>query len=87
MQKIKNVKINQAIALITIQSPHLITARKRSLVQGNVFIRMCHSVQGGSLYDVTSCLAAWSHVPSGGSLSRGASVQEGGLSGRPPSVR
>ena len=23
---------------------------------------------GGSLYDVTSCLAAWSHVPSGGSL-------------------
>ena len=34
-----------------------------------------HSVHGGSLYDVTSCLAAWSfwrgpcawfHVPSGG---------------------
>ena len=25
--------------------------------------------RGGSLYDVTACLAAWSHVPSGGSLS------------------
>ena len=24
-----------------------------------------HSVHRGSLYDVTSCLAAWSHVPSG----------------------
>ena len=47
------------------------TARKRSLGQGNVFTRMCHSVHGGrgSLYDVTSCLAAWSHVLSGGSVS------------------
>ena len=30
---------------------------------------VCHSVHwGGGLYDVTSCLAAWSHVPSRGSL-------------------
>ena len=46
-----------------------ITARKRSLGQGNVFILVCQSFcsQGtGSLYDVISCLAAWSHVPSGG---------------------
>ena len=28
-----------------------------------------HSVRGGSLCDVTPCLAAWSHVPSRGSLS------------------
>ena len=40
-----------------------------------------------SLYDVTSCLASRSHVPSGGSLSlvlcsfRGVSVQGGSLSG------
>ena len=31
-------------------------------------LSVSHSVQGGSLYDVTSCLAAWSHVPSGGGL-------------------
>ena len=33
----------------------------------------------GSLYDVTSCLADWSHVPY-----RGFSVQWGSLSGRSP---
>ena len=27
-------------------------------------------LSGGSPYDATSCLAAWSHVPSGGSLSQ-----------------
>ena len=50
--------------------PWLITVRKRSLGQGNVFKSMYQSFcsQGGSLYDVTSCLAAWFHVPSGGSL-------------------
>ena len=32
---------------------------------------------GGSLYDVTSCLAAWSHVPSRG-LPPGGSVSEEG---------
>ena len=50
----------------------IFTARKRSLGQGNVFTRMCHSVHGGrgSLYDATSCLAVWSHVLSGGSVSR-----------------
>ena len=57
--------------------PHLllrtviITARKRSLGQGNIFTGMCQSFcpwgREGSLYDVTSCLAAWSHVPSRGS--------------------
>ena len=40
------------------------------------------------MYDVTSCLAAWSHVPSGGlcpggSLSRGL-YREGVSVGRPP---
>ena len=50
----------------------------------------------GSLYDVTSCLAVWSHVHSGGFLSvapcsfQGVSIQGGlcpgggSLSGRPP---
>ena len=35
-----------------------------------IFSQACasHSVHRGSLYDVTSCLAAWFHVPSGGSL-------------------
>ena len=64
---------------------YVFIACKRSLGQGNVFAPVCHSVQGGSLYDVTSCLAAWSHIPSGGSLSRGSlsgvSVQGGSLSG------
>ena len=46
----------------------LITARKRSLGQGNVCTGVCLST-GGSLYDVTSYLDAWSHVPSRGSLS------------------
>ena len=48
----------------------IFTVRKRSLGQGNVFICVCHSVhrvgggRRGSLYDVISCLAAWSHIPS-----------------------
>ena len=42
----------------------IFTARKRSLGQGNVFTRVCHSI----LHDDTSSLAAWSQVPSGGSV-------------------
>ena len=36
-----------------------------------MFLQACvsHSVHGGHLYDVTSCLAIWYHVPSGGSQS------------------
>ena len=63
----------------------VITARKRSLGQGNVFTHVCHSVQGGSLYDVSSCLDVWCHVPSGvgGSLSLvPCSFGGGSLSGR-----
>ena len=49
----------------------LVTACKLSLGQGNVFTGECQLFCSGgeSLYDVTSCLADWSHVPSGGSLS------------------
>ena len=72
----------------------ILTARKRSLGQGNVFRGVCLSM--GCLYDVTSCLAAWSHVPSGGlcpwshipsgkSLSR--RVREGGLCRETPGIR
>ena len=44
---------------------------------------------GGSLYDVTSCQAAWSHVPSspcssGGLCLEGGSLSRESLSGRPP---
>ena len=53
---------------------NIITARKRSLGQGTVFTPVCLFM--GGLYDVTSCLTAWSHVPRRGgggglSLSRG----------------
>ena len=40
----------------------LFISRKWSLRQGNIFTGVCLSM--GSLYDVTSCLAAWSHIPS-----------------------
>ena len=49
-----------------------------------IFSQACvsHSVHGGgSLYDVTSCLAGWSHVPSRGSLSSGGSLSRGCMSG------
>ena len=46
----------------------IVTVRKQSLGRGTIFLPVC-LFTGGSLYDVTSCLAAWSHVPSGGSLS------------------
>ena len=74
----------------------IITIRKRSLGQGNIFTGVCQSFCPGGLplHDVTSCLAAWSHFPSGkgvsvlgliflpwGSLSWGVSVQEGLLPG------
>ena len=54
---------------------------------------VCPRIGGGSLY-VICCLAAWSHVPSGGFLSggghlcqEGASVKGGGLSERGVSVK
>ena len=47
----------------------LVTARKRSLGQGNVFTHVCHSGHGGKGLCMMS-LPVWSHVPSGGSLSR-----------------
>ena len=57
----------------------IITARKRSLGQSNVFRSVC-PLTWGSLYDVTFCLASIS-VQGGisvqGSLSRGLSVQGG----------
>ena len=65
----------------------LITASKRSVGQGNVFTHVCHSVYSGrgSLYDVTSCLAAWSHVPSGRGLCLLSHVPSGGYPWqRPP---
>ena len=68
--------------------PRLITVRKRSLGQGNVFKSMYQSFcsQGGlcmmslpvwlpgSMF-LLGGLCAWSHVPSQGSLSKGLSVQ------------
>ena len=63
--------------------------RKRSMGQRHV----CYSVHrdGGSLYDVTSCLAVWSHVPSEGGLclwsrvpSKGVSLIETPLDRDPP---
>ena len=52
--------------------PKFITARKRSC--GKVMflhLSVSHSVNRGegSPYDVTSCLAAWSNIPSGGRVS------------------
>ena len=38
-------------------------------------LSVSHSVHRGSLYNVTSSLAAWSHVPSIGSLSKGSLSQ------------
>ena len=57
--------------LFDVISNSVVTVRKRSLGKGNVFSHVSHSVQRGrgSLYDVTSCLAAWSHVPWGGGVS------------------
>ena len=67
------------------------TANLQLLLPGNevggnvIFSQACvsHSVHGrwvggGSLYDVTSCLAAWSHVPSRVSVS-GSMFLPGGL--------
>ena len=64
-----------------LQCLSLVTTRKRSLVQGNVFTHVCHAVHrgpGGSLYDVTSCLTAWSNVPSGGALCLWSHLSSGG---------
>ena len=79
---------------------HIFTTRKRSLGQGNVFTHVYHSgyKEGGGLYDVTSYLAAWSHVPfgwgdlwshfpsrrAGGSLSRGVSLTKIPRTENPP---
>ena len=63
----------------------VITVRKRSLGQGNVSTRFCHSVHGkgggrGSLYDVISCLAAWSmFLPEGVSVPGPMFLLRGGL--------
>ena len=51
---------------------HTYTIMPKKLREGNVFTHVCQSFcsQGrGSLYEVTSCLTAWSHVQSSGSLS------------------
>ena len=57
------------------QSLHIFTARKRSLGQGNIFTRVCHSVHRGGGVSV------WCHFLlreslSRGSLSRGVSLRE-----------
>ena len=46
--------------------------------EGNVFTPVCHSVHRG-LYDVTSCLATWFHIHSGGLLPEGVSPSRGCL--------
>ena len=62
----------------------VITARQRSLGQGNVFTGVCLSTVG-PLYDVTSYLAAWFHVLYRGSPSlvpcsfKGMGLCRGGL--------
>ena len=53
----------------TVNYKDIITTRKRSLGQGNGFESVCQSFYsqgGGSLYNVTSCLATWTQVPWGG---------------------
>ena len=56
----------------------IITAHRRSLGQGNVFTPVC-LFTWESLYDVTSCLAAWSYVPSKGISVSGPMFLVGGL--------
>ena len=57
--------------VITVLGSEVITDRKQSLGQDDVFRRMCQSFSSkGVSDDVTSHLSAWSHVPSRGSLSR-----------------
>ena len=71
--------------IITLLKIVIIAVRKRSLGQGNVFRSMCQSFwsERRSLYDITSCLTAWSHVSSRAPLSlvpcsfQGVSVQRG----------
>ena len=58
-----NNKVNSPSEL---QALNVFTTRKRSLGKGNVFTGVCLRGKGVYLYDVTSCLAAWSHDPSGG---------------------
>ena len=67
------------------------TARKQSLGQGNIFRSVCLSA-GGPLYDITSCLAEWSPLPSrvglcpGGlvSIKGDGSLPRGSLLEQPP---
>ena len=63
--------VSNVAVIIVVGQLCIFTSLKRSLGQGNVFTHVCHSVHEGreSMYDVTSCLAAWSHVPSRGYLS------------------
>ena len=58
-----NNKVNSPSEL---QALNVFTTRKRSLGKGDVFTGVCLRGKGVYLYDVTSCLAAWSHDPSGG---------------------
>ena len=63
---LKRIRLPPAPLLIT---NTLFTARKHSLGQGNIFtgVSVILSMGGGvSLYDVTSCVASWSHAPFGG---------------------
>ena len=50
-----------------------------------LYLSVSHSVHGGALYDVTSCLAAWSHVPSRGLCLDGS--LSGGVCGEGVSVK
>ena len=76
----KNKQTLHGISFQTLESNDVdvwvLTACKRSLGQGNVSeVSVCPRGKG-VLYDVTSCLAAWSHVTlGGGGLSRGFSVK------------
>ena len=93
-QEIKSLTgVTQCIEpLVTLEVRTLIminifTARKRSLGQSNVFTCMCHSgvfLGGRGLYDVTSFLAAWSHVPSRGVCLWSHVPFRGGLPDRDP---
>ena len=60
----------------------LFTASKQKLWEGIVFTHVCLFVGGDnrSLCDVTSCLAAWSYVPSGGGLCAWSHVPSIGVS-------
>ena len=56
----------------------VLTARKRSLGQGNIFTSVCHSVQGG-----VACVQKWGAcVVKGGCVVKGACMGKGGVCGK-----